>query len=169
MLPLFFDLTLKGASHEVFGCPWRTGCERRTYELISLMCTKNSSHKQTLSESGFKLLASLDIFRWHFQRKYWCALALASLWVLLNVLLSTWGFVIVILQKTALFQPTCSVVFSSCTSLEKCFPKTMWFLGRGIPCSRKWEEHFSKEAAGAKYWLSCGVCWFLRGGTERVS
>lgn len=121
---LFFHLMLKVTRHEVFGCPWRTRCERRIRALISFMCIKGSSHTQSLSEPGFKLLASLDIFRWRFQRKCWCALALGSLWILLSMHLQTWEFISIILQRTPLFQPTWSVVFSSCTGLSKCFTKT---------------------------------------------
>lgn len=75
----FLNPALKGTSHEVSGCPWMTRCGRRTHALISFPCMKDSSHTQRLSESGFRLLASLDIFRWHFQRKCWCAEHLGSL------------------------------------------------------------------------------------------
>lgn len=107
---LFFSLNLmlKGTRHEVSGCPCMTGCER-THALISLLCMKGNSHMQKLSESGLKLLASLEIFRWHFQRKCSCAEHLGCLWTVLKMHLQTSGFISSVHQKMALFQLTLAV------------------------------------------------------------
>lgn len=110
------------------------------------MCTKGSFDTQSLLESASKFLASLDIFRWHFQRQRWCALAINSLWIPLSMHLQTCGFVSIILHKTALFQPTHSMIFKSLYRPSMVFHKdTILFLDTGIPSCREREEHFSKQ------------------------
>lgn len=63
------------------------------------------------------------------------------------------GFISSVHQKTALFWPTYAVCgIWELYRLSKVFHEdTMPFLSTGIPYSRKWEEHFSKEATDEKY------------------